>query len=49
MIGIADDIADELHEARIDALAERQHDRELTRHPSCADPGHPGCWRCEEE
>ncbi len=46
---IVDDIETELHEARVDALAARRHDRELTRHPNCADPDHPGCWRCEED
>jgi hypothetical protein len=35
-----------------DRLAEQQrarHERELGRHPDCADPEHPGCDACFDE
>ncbi len=35
-----------------DRLAEQQrarHERELGRHPDCADPEHPGCEACFDE
>lgn len=46
---IVDDQADEEYEAAMADLYARRYSRELTRHPSCADPDHPGCPDCWEE
>lgn len=34
--------------AAIDRAA-RAHCRKLAAHPSCSDPEHPGCFRCEPD
>ena len=38
----------ELEELRAEAKAERRYRRELTAHPDCRDPDHPGCDGCIE-
>lgn len=46
---IVDDQADEEYEAALLDKFTRWYSRELTRHPSCADPDHPGCPDCWPE
>jgi hypothetical protein len=36
-------------EMRRESRYERMREAELSRHPDCRDPDHPGCWKCEDE
>lgn len=38
----------EVAELKAEAALERRYKFHLAAHPSCRDPEHPGCWKCED-
>ena len=40
---------DDLQEAAAEALHDRRYQQQLSRHPQCIDPDHPGCAYCDPE
>ena len=44
---IVDDYDDQIAEARAETRHARRYQRELSAHPNCCDPDHPGCEDCQ--
>ena len=44
--GLCDDDRQEL---LAEGRHQRRYERQLSAHPDCRDPDHPGCWRCGDE
>lgn len=51
LYGEYDDYNDdgEVEELRAQARWQRRYNADLSRHPDCRDPDHPGCPRCEPD
>lgn len=43
------DLCSDQAELIIAQMASRRYMKKLNQHPSCFDPEHPGCERCEDE
>ena len=40
---------DDIAELRAETRHQRRYSRQLSAHPECIDPDHPGCEQCQED